>query len=856
MESPPTALLLVACLLTACGSDSKRGATDGGGAGTGAEAGAAGGVDTLCDANATEACDCDAAALGSRRCTPDGRTWSRCDCSVYGAEFAVSPEGSDAAAGDLQAPFATLEAARTAVAELANDGLPEGGVVVWLRGGDYELEASFALGPADSGDSGRPIVYRGYPGEHVSLLGARAVEPSGFEAISRASSMWDRLDEESREKILQLDLAAEGIADYGELQRRGFCGSASSSGLELFINGQPMTLARWPDAGQDDPLPGGQSEELEIFGELSPEVTGRFVRNGEQDGVSAFAREGLVDGLQFYLYRRTWEFEGTMHTAWFLTTDETGYPTSNGPWWYVYSNTLAPMDASNGASGTPSAVPPDAITQGFARIAGSDSDTVWQYASARPERWLDTSAVWFHGYWMYPWADCRQASASLETATRTVTFDEAPGYGIAPGMFYYAFNLPEEITQPGEWYLDRAAGMLYLYPPPGFDEARVLLSMVAEPLVHLSEAKHIELRDITIEASRGPLVRIDGGADNVLAGVTLRNGGGDAARISGQRNGLTHCLVSGVANGGVILEGGERPSLTAGENYVENSHFHDFGRIEWTYRPAVKLSGVGQRAAHNLIHDAPHAAILFGDNDHRIEFNEIHHVAQFASDVGAIYGGRDWGARGNVIGNNFIHHLASAFPGAGVHGIYLDDCLSGIEVSGNIFYEIQDSGILHGGGRDNLIVNNLVARCGAALAADSRGYDWLPDRGLNNTPGSSWNLLEKLQAVGYQDEPWASRYPECAAIPNDWEAIIAEGSTWPYPEGSVFSRNIGWNNGSFIRGASSLDHYAAVEDNLEDSDPHFVDQDALNLTLAADSPALSIPGFEAIPFGEIGIEAD
>jgi len=31
------------------------------------------------------------------------------------------------------------------------------------------------------------------------------------------------------------------------------------------------------------------------------------------------------------------------------------------------------------------------------------------------------------------------------------------------------------------------------------------------------------------------------------------------------------------------------------------------------------LSGVGNRASHNLIHDAPHAAILFGGNDHRIE---------------------------------------------------------------------------------------------------------------------------------------------------------------------------------------------------------------------------------------------
>ena len=31
--------------------------------------------------------------------------------------------------------------------------------------------------------------------------------------------------------------------------------------------------------------------------------------------------------------------------------------------------------------------------------------------------------------------------------------------------------------------------------------------------------------------------------------------------------------------------------------------------------------------ANNLIHDAPHSAILYGGNEHVLELNEIHHVA-------------------------------------------------------------------------------------------------------------------------------------------------------------------------------------------------------------------------------------
>ena len=694
---------------------------------------------------------------------------------------------------------------------------------------------------------------RGYPGEAARLVGGQALSPGDFAPVPSGSAVWQRLDAGARESIVQIDLGAAGISDFGTIARRGFCQGASESELELFIDGEPMTLARWPDIDEDEvPALSVTADQVELFGAVSPDVTGVYTKNGEQDGVSSFSREGLVNEVQYHLYRRTWEYDGAWHTAWFLTPDETGYPTGNGPWWYLYSPRLGPLEAStdSGAVGTASFVNPTAINDGFATVASADSDTVWHYSGNRPERWATASEIWFHGYWEYAWADCRQAATTIDTATQTVTFAESPGYGIKEGMPYYAFNLLEEITQPGEFFLDRDTGILYLYPPAGFASASVEVSTLADPVLRLNGAHDVEVRDLTIEVSRGTLVRIDGGSDNMLAGVVLRNAGAGAARISGERNGIRDCVVSATATSGIELEGGDRPTLTPGENYVENCHIHDFARTEWTYRPGIRLSGVGQRAAHNLIHDAPHSAILYSGNEHLIELNEIHHVNRFSSDAGAIYAGRDWGARGNVIRHNFIHHVATSFDGYGVHGIYLDDCLSGIEVTGNILYEIQDHGILHGGGRDNLMTNNVFVRCGTALAADSRGYDWRPDRGPNDVPGDSWNLLEKLVAVGYQDEPWASRYPECAAIPNDWNAIIADGATWTYPEGCVFSKNIGWQNEAFLSGTDSLAYYAAVEDNVENVNPRFVNEAALDLTLAPDSPAFDIPGFEPIPFDE------
>jgi hypothetical protein len=256
------------------------------------------------------------------------------------------------------------------------------------------------------------------------------------------------------------------------------------------------------------------------------------------------------------------------------------------------------------------------------------------------------------------------------------------------------------------------------------------------------------------------------------------------------------------------------------------------------------------------MHDAPHTAVLFTGNAHTVEYNEIHHVCQFSSDAGAIYTGRDWGYRGNRVRFNFIHDIDTWFEGWGVHGVYLDDCVSGIAVFGNVLYRISGLGVLNGGGRDNLIENNVLARNGTGLSADSRGLT-----AITNTPGDSWNLLERLAADGikYQQPPWSTAYPKLAAIPPSWAAISDPAQLWRYPQGCVFSRNIGFANGSWTKeensgGTGTFDKFAEIKDNLPDKDPQFVDEAALNLALKPTSPALAIPGFQPIPFAQIGIE--
>ena len=160
-------------------------------------------------------------------------------------ELYVAPDGNDDAPGTKAKPFATLERARDAVRELRKVGpLPQGGVVVYLRGGVYGRAASFRLSEADSGRHEAPVVYRSYSGERAILSGG--LEIKGFRPVT-AVGVPKRLPKEARAHVVALDLRKVGVTDFGSLKPRGFGLKPLPAHLELFFNDVPMQLARWPN---------------------------------------------------------------------------------------------------------------------------------------------------------------------------------------------------------------------------------------------------------------------------------------------------------------------------------------------------------------------------------------------------------------------------------------------------------------------------------------------------------------------------------------------------------------------------------------------------------------------------------
>jgi len=577
-------------------------------------------------------------------------------------EIFVSAKGNDKNSGAKEQPVATL----TQAVEIVKKKKAEN-ATIFFRDGIYEIKTTVVLKDVPKG-----LTITAYQDEKAYLTGGRKIK--GFVPLDKRSEAYDRLEEKSRANVMQIDLKSLGINDYPTIKPRGFGRDIIPSGLTLFFNGEPMTIARWPN------------------------------------------------------------------DSWARIKD----------------------------------VPKDLDGKGFV------------YSGDRPSRWKDSKDIWMHGYWKWDWSDNYVKIESIDTKKKEII--TAPPYSRYPytkGKRFYAFNILEELDSPGEWYLDRDSGILYFWPPSDADTADIYVSLLTEPVFRLENTEGVTIKGLTMEYSCGAGAEILGGTKNVFKNCTFRNLGTIAVSMgkitpnpgliiydntlyngnAGTNNGVSDCEIYNMGEGGVFLGGGDRKTLTPGLNYVENTKIYKVSQWVRTYRSAVLMYGVGNIVRNCEIFELPHTAIFFWGNDQTVEYNHIYNVCIETADAGAIYNGRDWSQRGNLIRYNYIHDLRGVkITGHfnDVMGVYLDDFSSGTTIFGNIFYKAGRN-ILIGGGRENVVENNIFIDGEPAVHIDARGKGW-----ASYYFNESHNLLfDRLKAVNPGEPPYSEKYPSLKTIPDD-----------------------------------------------------------------------------------------
>ncbi len=479
--------------------------------------------------------------------------------------------------------------------------------------------------------------------------------------------------------------------------------------------------------------------------------------------------------------------------------------------------------------------------------------------------WHSTEGVLLEGHFHIDWIQTSGVLSGYDADNSRMTVSvTSVNRWYREGGRYYFRNVLDEIDVPGEYYIS-PEGLLYFYPDGDIADAKVTYTQDTRNLVEVN-ADYVTFDGLTVENSGGSAFVAKG------SGITVQNckigcSGNRGLDINGYDNYVYNNEIAHTGYAALLLSGGDMVLGISSNSVADNNYVHDFAEIKTVYETGLYGHGTGFTFTHNEVAYSPHMAVGTDGRDMVMKYNYIHDVCREGGDAGAIYISW-WSNQGLVFENNFVSNVYNIYKYAAPCGFYCDDGGSGRTVRSNLFYNIAGHSVMIGGGKDNIITDNVIVKgpdsYNGSLCYDSRtwydefrGYFVTFLNGIVPTNDYSEILWDDLLGEpGYGTESWSVRYPRTmfykTTTVRDYEDRYMSYST----ANVVLRNNVIYPEINSMYISKHVSKFASIRDNIyltKIKQFGFADFENGDFTITDNSLVYhDIPGFKAYDFKEIG----
>ena len=110
------------------------------------------------------------------------------------------------------------------------------------------MNESLIFSEADTRNEKAPLTVRSYEDEEVRIIGGKSIDATKFTKVTDGKIL-QRLPVESRGKVYCLNMDEQGEFYYGAFVQYGTYHLDTSTILDIYVNGQRVNNARWPNEG-------------------------------------------------------------------------------------------------------------------------------------------------------------------------------------------------------------------------------------------------------------------------------------------------------------------------------------------------------------------------------------------------------------------------------------------------------------------------------------------------------------------------------------------------------------------------------------------------------------------------------